>query len=470
MQGGEDCLIKQNQGKLNAVHVAIDFIISCASCTTGYFINRIFYNDPLCDYNYDMTIIIGTLLTVSLIQIIINYFYDLYRSYRSTKFIVETANLMKSNLFFCIAQMVISALFGKFLIFQVMIVLYYFINTFSAIVYRAFLRKFLKYMRSRGYNKKYIAIIGVNNCTENFIQKIKNSPDLGFELSGYFDSAPRSHLKIDYLGNFKKISDFFRTAPPDEAVIMLSDKLQPSLGHLMAICENWGIKFSILPNMFSGLSSRIYISQFDGMPLLSIRNVPLENTFNKFIKRAFDIIVSLIMLILGSPFMLITALIIRITSPGKAIFKQERVGIGNKPFIMYKFRSMRIETENDISMAEKNDSRCTKFGSFIRKYSIDELPQLFNVLKGEMSLVGPRPEIPYYVEQFRKSIPLYMVKHYVKPGMTGWAQINDLRGGDTSIEERIKHDIYYIENWSLLMDIKILFKTLTKGVFSKNAR
>ena len=129
MQGGEDCLIKQNQGKLNAVHVAIDFIISCASCTTGYFINRIFYNDPLCDYNYDMTIIIGTLLTVSLIQIIINYFYDLYRSYRSTKFIVETANLMKSNLFFCIAQMVISALFGKFLIFQVMIVLYYFINT-----------------------------------------------------------------------------------------------------------------------------------------------------------------------------------------------------------------------------------------------------------------------------------------------------------------------------------------------------
>ena len=293
---------------------------------------------------------------------------------------------------------------------------------------------------------------------------------MGFELSGYFDSAPRSHLKIDYLGNFKKISDFFRTAPPDEAVIMLSDKLQPSLGHLMAICENWAIKFSILPNMFSGLSSRIYMSQFDGMPLLSIRNVPLENTFNKFIKRAFDIIVSLIMLILGSPFMLITALIIRITSPGKAIFKQERVGIGNKPFIMYKFRSMRIETENDISMAEKNDSRCTKFGSFIRKYSIDELPQLFNVLKGEMSLVGPRPEIPYYVEQFRKSIPLYMVKHYVKPGMTGWAQVNDLRGGDTSIGERIKYDIYYIENWSLLFDIKILFKTLTNGIFSKNSR
>ena len=463
-------MIKQNQGKLNAVHVTIDLIISCVSCTLAYFINRMSYNDPLYDYNYDIKIIAGTLLIVSLIQIVINYFYDLYRSYRSTKFITEISNLMKSTLFFCIAQIVLATLFDKFLVFQVMIVLYYFINTVSAIIYRAFLRKFLKYMRSKGYNKKYIAIIGVNNCTENFIQKIKTSPDLGFELSGYFDSAPHSQLKIDYLGNFKKISGFFRTAPPDEAVIMLSDKLQPLLGHLMAICENWGIKFSILPNMFSGFSSRIYISQFDGMPLLSIRNVPLENTFNKFVKRAFDIVVSSAMLILLSPVMLITAVIIRITSPGKAIFRQERVGIGNKPFIMYKFRSMRIETENDISMAEKNDSRCTKFGSFIRKYSIDELPQLFNVLKGEMSLVGPRPEIPYYVEQFRKFIPLYMVKHYVKPGMTGWAQINDLRGGDTSIEERIKHDIYYIENWSLLMDIKILFKTLTKGVFSKNAR
>ena len=445
-------------------------MISCASCIIGYFINRIFYNDPLADYNYDIKIIAGTLFMVSVIQITINYFYDLYRSYRSTKFIVEISNLMKSTLFFCITQIIIATLLGKFLMFQVIIVLYYFINTFLAILYRAFLRKFLKYMRSRGYNQKYIAIIGVNNCTENFIKKIKTSPDLGFELSGYFDSAPHSQLKINYLGNFKKISDFFRTAPPDEAVIMLSDKLQPSLEHLIAICENWGIKFSILPNMFSGFSSRIYISQFDGMPLLSIRNVPLENTFNKFIKRAFDIIVSLIMLILSSPLMLTTAVIIRITSPGKAIFKQERVGIGNKPFIMYKFRSMRIETENDISMAEKNDSRCTKFGSFIRKYSIDELPQLFNVLKGEMSLVGPRPEIPYYVEQFRKSIPLYMVKHYVKPGMTGWAQVNDLRGGDTSIEERIKYDIYYIENWSLLFDIKILFKTLTNGIFSKNSR
>ena len=178
----------------------------------------------------------------------------------------------------------------------------------------------------------------------------------------------------------------------------------------------------------------------------------------------------LLHIIFFSPVMLITAIAIKATSKGSIIFKQERVGLSNKPFTMYKFRSMRTDTEDDISMTARNDERCTKVGLFIRKYSIDELPQFFNVLKGDMSLVGPRPEIPYYVEQFRKSVPLYMVKHYVKPGITGWAQVNDLRGGDTSIEERIKHDIYYIENWSIGFDIKILFRTLSKIFSSKNAR
>ena len=203
---------------------------------------------------------------------------------------------------------------------------------------------------------------------------------------------------------------------------------------------------------------------------MSMRQVPLDKTLNKFIKRSLDIIISLLMLLVLSPVMLITALIIKITSPGNVIFKQQRVGLSQKEFTMYKFRSMRTETESDMSHAVKNDDRCTKFGSFIRKFSIDELPQLFNVLKGNMSLVGPRPEIPFYVKEYRKSVPLYMVKHYVKPGITGWAQVNDLRGSDTSIEDRIKHDIYYIEHWSVGFDIKILFKTLTKGIFSKNAR
>ncbi len=464
-------MIKQNQGKLNAVHVTIDVIISCASCTVSYFAYRfLFGHDLLYEYDYHAGMVIGLPVLVALLQILLNKICDLYRSYRSNKFIEEASNVLQAGLWLCIMQIVLAFLTGQLFTFQIAIIIYYFTNTFVSLLYRALLRKLLKYMRSKGYNKKYIALIGINNCTENFIEKIQTSPDFGYELSGYFDVAPHSAVKIPYLGNFKKISSFFRQSPPDEAIIMLSDKFQPSLGHIIAICENWGIKFSILPNMFSDFSSRIYIASFDGIPLLSMRNVPLDNTFNRFVKRTLDILVSLVMLVFLSPLMLITAVIIRVTSPGSIIFRQERVGMSNRPFTMYKFRSMKTETESDLSMTQKDDERCTRFGAFIRKFSIDELPQLFNVLKGDMSLVGPRPEIPFYVEKFRKSIPLYMVKHYVKPGITGWAQVNDLRGSDTSIEERIRYDLFYIENWSILFDIKILFQTLTKGIFSKNAR
>lgn len=464
-------MIKQNQGKLNAVHVTMDVIISMSSCMLSYEIYSLISKEDLVyEYISDFKVQIAVLIAVALFQILFNYALDLYRSYRSTKFLREAVNVLKSNLLFCIVQIALTLFTQTLFTFQVVILCYYILNTVTAIFYRAVLRNILKYMRSHGYNKKYIAIIGVNNCTERFIEKIQTSTDLGFELSGYFASAPDTKMKIAYLGNYKKISEFYRNSPPDEAVIMLSDKLQPSLDHLISICENWGIKFSILPNMFSSFSSRIYISSFDGIPLLSMRKVPLESVFNRFLKRFLDIAGSIFLIIFFSPVMLITAIAIKATSEGSIIFKQERVGISNKPFVMYKFRSMRVETENDISMAARNDERCTKVGLFIRKYSIDELPQFFNVLKGDMSLVGPRPEIPYYVEQFRKSVPLYMVKHYVKPGITGWAQVNDLRGGDTSIEDRIKHDIYYIENWSVGFDIKILFRTLSKIVFSKNAR
>ncbi len=464
-------MIKENQGKLNALHIAIDIIISLSGCVISYYSFKILFNtDLLVILKYDYRLIILIPSATALLQVLFNKNFDLYRSYRSTRFIFEFTNILKSGLAVFTVLIVVSIITSKLFFFQIPIMFYFFLYTALSGIYRFFLRKLLRFMRSKGYNKKTIVIIGINDCTETFIQKIKSSPTLGYEILGYFNPAPNPKFKMPYLGGFKELSGYYKKFHTDEAIIMLSDKSQLSFNHIVAICENWGVKFSIIPNMFSNFSSRIYISSFDGIPVMGMRNVPLDNLFNKFIKRTIDILISLIMLVVLSPLMIITAVIIRLTSPGGAIFKQERVGLGRKPFIMYKFRSMRIETESDISMTEKNDERCTGFGRFIRKFSIDELPQLFNVLKGDMSLVGPRPEIPFYVDRFRKSVPLYMVKHYVKPGITGWAQVNDLRGGDTSIPERIKHDIYYIENWSVAFDFKIMFKTLFKAVFSKNAR
>ena len=449
----------------------MDVTISAFSSLYSYIIMRfVFGTDILPLSRYSIRMIIAVPVAIAVIQLLCNRACDLYRSYRSTAFIREMINIVKSGVSVFVILVSISAVFSRLQQFQAALVFYFLSDCIISILYRFLLRSFLRYVRKKGYNKKYLVLIGINNCTENFIKKINSSPDLGYEISGYFDSAPHSQIGIQYLGNFKKVSKYFSGSLPDEALIMLSDRSQPYTEHLISICERWGVKFSIIPNMFSSFSSRIYISSFDGIPVMSMRDVPLDKTFNKIIKRVLDIVVSLLMLIILSPLMLVTAAIIKLTSPGSVIFKQKRVGLGQRPFTMYKFRSMRTETEGDISGTEKNDPRCTKFGLIIRKFSIDELPQLFNVLKGDMSLVGPRPEIPYYVKEYRKSVPLYMVKHYVKPGITGWAQVNDLRGNDTSIEQRIKYDIYYIEHWSVTFDIKILFKTLTKGIFSKNAR
>jgi len=230
------------------------------------------------------------------------------------------------------------------------------------------------------------------------------------------------------------------------------------------------VKFTIFLDIFSIFNNKFYIYDFDNMLSVSTYNIPLESFFNYMTKRAFDIIVSLLSLIILSPLMITVAVIIKATSKGGAVYRQTRMGLNRKEFMMYKFRSMKLDEmkADEYKMAEKDDGRCTKIGAFIRKYGIDELPQLFNVIKGEMSLVGPRPELPYHVNHFKDEIPFYMIKHYVKPGISGWAQVNGLRG-NTSIEERIKYDIYYIENWSLWFDIKIIFLTFFKGVFNENA-
>ena len=203
----------------------------------------------------------------------------------------------------------------------------------------------------------------------------------------------------------------------------------------------------------------------DDLPIINIRYVPLDDAFNKFKKIVEDYFVAIVAIIITSPIMLITAIAIKLESPGPIIFKQERIGYNGKPFMMYKFRSMKVQDENEekSQWTTEDDPRKTKVGSFIRKMSIDELPQFFNVLKREMSVVGPRPERPYFVEQFKKEIPKYMVKHQVRPGLTGLAQVNGYRG-NTSIDKRIEYDIRYVENWSLVLDIQIMFKT----VFQRN--
>ena len=236
--------------------------------------------------------------------------------------------------------------------------------------------------------------------------------------------------------------------------------------HIIDACEATGTKLSLIPFYAEYMPANPQIDSLNGLPMINLRRIPLDNLGNAFMKRAMDIVGSLFLIVLTSPIMLFAAIGVKLSSPGPIIFRQARVGLNKKVFYMYKFRSMRVNNGSETSWSTNKDNRKTAFGALIRKFSIDELPQFFNVLKGDMSLVGPRPEIPYFVEQFKTKIPLYMVKHQVRPGITGWAQVNGLRG-DTSIEDRIQHDIYYIENWSILFDIRILFLTLWKGILNQ---
>ena len=256
----------------------------------------------------------------------------------------------------------------------------------------------------------------------------------------------------------------------DEIAITLGLSEYHRLESIVALCEKSGVHTKFIPDYYNIIPTKPYTEDILGLPVINIRYVPLTNTFSAALKRLMDIIGSLAAIILSSPVMLVCAIIIKVSSPGPLIFRQERVGLHNRPFTMYKFRSMVVQEANKESKAwtVRDDPRVTPVGRFMRKTSIDELPQLFNVLKGEMSLVGPRPERPYYVEKFQEEIPRYMVKHQVRPGMTGWAQIHGYRG-DTSIRRRIDYDLYYIENWTIGLDFKILVLTVFNGFVNKNA-
>lgn len=328
-------------------------------------------------------------------------------------------------------------------------------------------------MRAKGLNLKHIILVGYSRAAEEFVDRVKENPQWGYLIRGILDDNVESGTMYKGIKVIGRIDNLLVILPQnrlDEIAITLGLNEYYKLERIVSLCEKSGVHTKFIPDYNNIIPTKPYTEDLLGLPVVNIRHVPLTNTFNMMVKRAVDILGGTFAIILFSPIMLVVTGVIKLTSPGPLIFKQERVGLHNKPFMMYKFRSMEVQKPNTEKRAwtVKNDPRVTGIGKFMRKTSIDELPQLFNVLKGDMSLVGPRPERPQFVEKFREEIPRYMIKHQVRPGMTGWAQINGYRG-DTSIRRRIDYDLYYIENWTLGLDIKILFLTIFKGFVNKNA-
>lgn len=299
------------------------------------------------------------------------------------------------------------------------------------------------------------------------------NPQWGYIVRGILDDkVPRGTMYkgCKVIGSIDNLTDILPMSQLDEIAVTLSLADYDRLEEIVGMCEKSGVHTKFIPDYNSLIPNKPYTEDLNGLPVINIRYVPLSNTFNALCKRIVDILGSLTGIILLSPFLIIVAIIIKLTSKGPIIFKQERVGLHNKPFYMYKFRTMYVQSEEEEAKGwtTKDDPRVTKVGKFFRKTSIDELPQLFNILVGDMSIVGPRPERPQFVEKFKEEIPRYMIKHQVRPGLTGWAQINGYRG-DTSIRRRIDYDIYYIENWTMGFDFKIMFLTIFRGFMNENA-
>ena len=352
-------------------------------------------------------------------------------------------------------------------------IMFYVINIILQWCARMLIFTILRDMREKGLNQKQMICVGYSRAAEEYIDRVLANPQWGYVIRGILDDnipAGTEYKGIKVLGRIANLNVILPENRLDEIAITLGLSEYYRLEEIVALCEKSGVHTKFIPDYNKIIPTKPYTEDILGLPVINIRYVPLNNTFNALVKRAMDIVGSIVGIIVTSPLMLLMCLIIKLTSPGPLIYKQERVGLHNQTFWMYKFRSMEVQPESEEKKAwtVKNDPRVTPIGKLMRHTSIDELPQLFNILKGNMSLVGPRPERPFFVEKFREEIPRYMVKHQVRPGLTGWAQVNGYRG-DTSIRKRIECDLYYIENWSIGLDIKIIFLTFFKGFINKNA-
>ena len=406
--------------------------------------------------------------------LILYYAFGLYTPKRVQGRRLEFSNVVKANtvgmlLFIGILFVVLKEInFSRSMLF-----IFYFLNIFLEETVRMVIRYILRNIRKKGLNQKHILLVGYSRAAEEYIDRILQNPQWGYNVRGILDDnvkAGTTYKGIKVLGRIANLMVILPENRLDEIAITLGLSEYYRLEEIVALCEKSGVHTKFIPDYNNIIPTKPYTEDLLGLPVINIRYVPLTNTFNMVLKRLMDIGGSIFAIILFSPVMLLASILVKLTSPGPLIYKQERVGLHNRTFLMYKFRSMEVQPKEEEKKAwtVKNDPRVTGIGKFMRRTSIDELPQLFNILKGDMSLVGPRPERPFFVEKFREEIPRYMVKHQVRPGLTGWAQVNGYRG-DTSIRKRIDYDLYYIENWTLGLDVKILIMTIFKGFINKNA-
>ena len=450
-------MIKKNQRIFNFLNLLSDFIILLIAFVLSALIRfNLFPGLNL--------VRVGTMAVVALlyafILVVMYYLFGIYGSIRFKKYGTSMPKVLILN---AIGTLVLIALF--YLLREMnfsrwFLVINWVISCILIIAKHMAAKKILYRLRANHHNLKHVIVLGNGKLAQGFYKDIKNNPELGINIIGYVSAHQKDELG-EPLGTYEDLETILNVYNPDTLIVALEPHEYDKMSIALDTADKVGSRVELIPFYNDYFPAHPVIESAGNSKLIDLRATPLDNPGWAVIKRAADIVVSAIIIIITSWLMGLIALGVKLTSPGPILFKQQRIGKGRKAFTMYKFRSMRIDTDHS-GWTTDNDDRKTKFGSFIRKYSLDELPQFFNVLKGDMSIIGPRPEILKFVEIFKDEVPLYLIRHQVKPGISGWAQINGLRG-DTPIKDRVIYDIWYIQNWSFALDCSIFVKTIFGG-------
>jgi Undecaprenyl-phosphate glucose phosphotransferase len=396
--------------------------------------------------------------------------FDLYRPRRLGSRLSEWLDVAKASTLGVLVLIAIMAFAFRATEYSRVVIVYFWGLSIAAVsLWRATFREGLRVARRRGLNLRRGLVVGRGEPAAEIVAALQRRPDVGVHLLGTVGDKREPTAGVPRLGSFEDLRAVLDRESVDVVFVALPHSDYARLGHLLRDIGDDPVSIHLVPDVSSLASLRGGVEEFEGVPLIHLRESPLHG-WNRVLKRAFDLVLGGALFLLFVPLMALIAVAVRVTSPGPVLLRQSRMGLDGEPFQMLKFRTMRADAEADTGpvWASEADPRRTRLGAVLRRFSLDELPQLINVLRGEMSLVGPRPERPVFVQEFRGRIPGYMLRHKVKAGMTGWAQINGWRG-NTSLEKRIEFDLYYIERWSLAFDLSILVRTLWKGFTSPHA-
>jgi len=465
-------MLKRYNGLIGIVYRLADLGVIVGAWLLAYWVR--FYHSPveIPSEQPPFHVYASVAPAVAVLWLVVFTTRGIYQSRRLVRLLREFQDLLHAHGIALLMFIALTYFLEQYKHSRLMMAYFAVIAGFALCASRAVVRTALRSLRSRGFNLRHLLVVGEGEAAQMVVNRATLFPELGLRVAGVVthESSSTEHVQgAPVVGHFDQVRDVLETHKPDEVLIALSQAQHDKLERVLGLMQDETVDIRVVPDVQAYVTLGCEAEDFDGLPVVRINDSPLHGT-SAMMKRAMDVLGSACALLLLSPLLMVLGALVKVTSPGPMLYAQERMGLDGKLFKMYKFRSMKVDAERTSGAvwAQAVDDRRTRLGTFLRKTSLDELPQFWNVLCGDMSLVGPRPERPVFVNQFRSEIPNYMLRHKVKAGITGWAQINGWRG-NTSLVRRIECDLFYIRNWSLAFDIRILLLTFWKGFVHKNA-